>query len=129
MTASEITIGRGAGPLAQRRCGLFGVNVLTPPDGMLVVLELIGELDIESIALFKEALVERPAGTALVLDLRRLAFIASTGLRAILETLAAAREGDWRLGLLEGPPALRRVFEISGLAPMLPFVAEPEDVL
>jgi anti-sigma B factor antagonist len=84
-----------------------------------------GELDIDtaeemdhslSIALASEA--ER-----VVIDLRGLEFLDSTGLRAIAS--ACRGEDGHRLSLVPGPPAVQGVFNVSGLARELPF--RPDD--
>jgi anti-anti-sigma factor len=56
-----------------------------------------------------------------VLDLAELEFIDSTGLRVIVRAVEAARTSGWELTLRQGPPAVRRVFEISGVLRALPF--------
>jgi anti-sigma B factor antagonist len=56
-----------------------------------------------------------------VLDLADLEFVDSTGLRVIVRAVEAAHTGGWELTLRQGPPAVRRVFEIAGLLGALPF--------
>ncbi len=59
-----------------------------------------------------------------VLDLRRLSFIDSTGLTAILRYAEAARCAGLRFGLIPGPPAVQRIFELTGTNAL--FDSEPE---
>ena len=81
-----------------------------------------GELDIGTAPKLERALLEdREPGDRIVLDLADLEFIDSTGLRVIVHAVAAAERGGWELRLRQGPPAVRRVFEISGVAGALPF--------
>jgi len=60
-----------------------------------------------------------------VLDLRDVTFMDSTGLHLILETDAAARAAEWELRLIQGPARVQRVFELAGLRDRLPFVEAP----
>jgi anti-sigma B factor antagonist len=56
-----------------------------------------------------------------ILDLRRLRFLDSAGLRLVLDLDASARADSHTLALVAGPPAIQRVFEISGTLDRLPF--------
>jgi anti-anti-sigma factor len=81
-----------------------------------------GELDIGTAPRLERALLEgRSAGDRVVLDLGRLEFIDSTGLRVIVQAVEEARRGRWELRLRHGPRAVRRVFEIAGVIDALPF--------
>jgi len=60
--------------------------------------------------------------TRIVVDLRAVTFLDSTGIRLLLELAQSARCGGWQLAVIEGPPDVQRVFEIAGVASMLPFV-------
>ena len=66
----------------------------------------VGELDMASTPQIKQEIsVLLQAGTAhLIIDLRRVTFIDSTGLRLALELDAAARGNGLRVELLPGPP-------------------------
>ncbi len=56
-----------------------------------------------------------------VIDLRDLEFIDVAGLRLLLALNAGARRDGWRLSMIQGPPAVRRVFELTGTLHALPF--------
>lgn len=102
-------------------CGLRAGS-LRDGDAHVVVLE--GELDLATVEAVERE-VERAACTdarLIVVDLRKLEFMACIGLRVIL---AAHRRLAGRLTLVRGPPCVQQVFEISGLARLLPFVDEP----
>jgi anti-sigma B factor antagonist len=60
-----------------------------------------------------------------VLDLRDVTFIDSTGLHLILETDAAARAAEWELRLIEGSARVQQVFELAGVRDALPFLEAP----
>jgi anti-sigma B factor antagonist len=88
-----------------------------------------GELDIASAPEFEQAIAEATAepGAELVLDLRELTFMDSTGLRALAQTNARAGEAGFALSIVRGPRQIERVLEISGLAELLPLVDAPPD--
>ena len=88
-----------------------------------------GELDIASAPEFEQAIAEATSepGAELVLDLRELTFMDSTGLRALAQTNARADQGGFALSIVRGPRQIERVLEISGLAQLLPLVDAPGD--
>lgn len=89
---------------------------------------LFGELDMgASFSLEGELdqLLERDPVRRLVLDLRGVAFIDSTGLRLVVETEARARDEAIELVLVRGPAEVQRVFALAGLSEILPFVEAP----
>jgi anti-sigma B factor antagonist len=87
-----------------------------------VTLELHGELDLASTERFELAaaeLVDSRRGRV-VIDLRGLTFIDSSGIRGMLRVQARLPSAA-RLELVPGPPAVQRVFELTGLIAALPF--------
>ena len=56
-----------------------------------------------------------------VLDLRAVRFMDSTGLRVVMCEDAAARAAGRRLTLVAGPPAVQRIFEIACVLDRLEF--------
>jgi anti-sigma B factor antagonist len=93
-------------------------------------LSLFGELDIATAGQVDAALVdaERDAPAHIVLDLRGLTFLDSTGLRSLLGADMRAREEGRRLTLIQGPGAVRRVFEITGLEGRLEILDDEESL-
>jgi anti-sigma B factor antagonist len=93
------------------------------------VIELTGELDIAGAAALEQELarVERSA-ESVVLDLRRVAFMDSSGLRLIAIAAQRARELGRRLALVPGPEQVMRVFEITRMRERLEFVDDPATV-
>lgn len=87
-------------------------------------LSLYGELDIAAATDLEAALeeVEHDRPERILLDLRGLTFLDSTGLRTLLAADTRAREAGRRLTILQGPDAVRRVFEITGLEERLELV-------
>jgi len=87
-----------------------------------LTVALDGELDFAT-AFGVELRLEEAIRQAdrVVVDLSNLDFIDSTGLRALLESHAAARREGVQLELVPGPEAVQRVFEVAGLLDELPF--------
>jgi anti-anti-sigma factor len=99
----------------------FAVEAVEEAGGVQT-LRPAGELDIGTAQKLERALLEgREPGDRVVLDLADLEFIDSTGLRVIVRAAEAARRAGWDLTLRQGTPAVRRVFEISGVLAALPF--------
>jgi anti-sigma B factor antagonist len=87
-------------------------------------VRLVGELDLATVPHVEARLAElQGAGVKrVVLDLSGLRFLDSTGLCCILEHDAAARRDGFSMALVPGPPAVQRVFELTGTEQRLPFV-------
>jgi anti-anti-sigma factor len=82
------------------------------PGGQVIGFK--GELDLSSSHAVAE-LVTGPAGSLVVLDLRELTFIDSSGLGAIHLARRNMLEADGTLVLVRPQPIVRRVLEITGL--------------
>jgi anti-anti-sigma factor len=93
-----------------------------------IVLVMSGEIDLLSAPAVEHALLRAEEVHDLVaIDLRRVSFLDSTGLHLITEANARLRERGGRLLIVEGPPQVSRVFELTGLSGHLDVVAdEPE---
>jgi anti-sigma B factor antagonist len=107
------------------------LEVARTTNGSTVALSLTGELDISSAAEVEKALLEaegeRPK--VLVVDLRPLSFIDSTGLRLILSADARARRDARRLVVVPGPERVHRVFLVTLLDKRLEFIDDPSELL
>ncbi len=86
-----------------------------------------GELDIATVPTLEEAIqsVTAEPGTDLVVDLRAVTFMDSTGLRLLLQTHARSDGGAFGLSIVRGPTQLDRLFTISGVGDVLPLVDAP----
>jgi anti-anti-sigma factor len=93
----------------------FRVDV-HPQRGVVRVVP-VGELDLASVGGLEAHLRElRDSGFAhIVLDLRELTFIDSTGIRLILAEDGFARSRGRDFSLIDGPPAIARVLDICGV--------------
>jgi anti-sigma B factor antagonist len=90
-------------------------------------LILAGELDLASAPTLEAATARLCAAGAseIVLDLSRLAFIDSTGLRTILSSMSLCEKHLCNFWLIPGPRAVQRLFELAGILKRLPF-REPD---
>ena len=80
-------------------------------------VELTGELDISSAASVESRLLELEgrAPAWIVLDLRRVSFIDSTGLSMIINADGRARKDGRRLTIVSGDGVPRRILRTVGL--------------
>jgi anti-anti-sigma factor len=106
------------------------MNVHTRKVGGTPWVTLSGELDISTAPEVERELVriDREAPSRIVVDLRELTFIDSTGLRAIITADARFRRSGARMILVPGPPAVDRVFRIALLDQRLEFSEDPESI-
>jgi RND superfamily putative drug exporter len=95
-----------------------------------VHVRLRGELDGATVDRFESALavVEADAPAVLVVDLRGLRFMDSTGLRALFQARRRASAGDRRLVLVKGSEPIDRVLEIVRADSVVETVDDPADV-
>jgi anti-anti-sigma factor len=91
-------------------------------DGSLVIV-VAGELDISTSHLLDEALARAldTDSLSIVVDLRAVSFIDSTGLHVLIRYAEAGRP---RIRLTKGSPQAQRLFELSGAVDYLLFVSE-----
>ena len=98
--------------------------------GRATVIALTGELDLAGAAALEHELArpEAQGAATIVLDLRGVAFMDSSGLRVIAVTNQRALESGRRLALVHGSDQVMRVFEITRMRERLDFVDDPRDV-
>lgn len=106
------------------------LELTTETAGTTVRLALTGELDIAGAGRVEEELerIEREAPATLVLDLRELAFMDSTGLRVIVAADGRAREQARRLVIVRGSDTVQRIIEMTRLDGRLEIVDDPAAV-
>jgi anti-sigma B factor antagonist len=100
----------------------FGVTIERRDDA--VHLKLSGELDISTAQLLEDDLhrVEAEKPELIVLDLRELAFMDSTGLRLLIMADARAKEEGRRLAIGRGNEMIQRVLHLTRLDERLELV-------
>ena len=87
-----------------------------------------GEVDTGTVGQLREQLENVTASGAkrVVLDLRGVPFLDSTGLHLVLEADAASRAQGWEFRLIGGPADVQRVFDLTGARARLPFLTASE---
>ncbi len=100
-------------------------------------LSLIGDLDMLAAPDLEEAVNGLFAADTkeIVLDLRSVRFIDSFGLRTLLKAHRLSERHGCKFSLIPGSPNVQALFEMTGLAELLPFRADmpparlPDDAL
>jgi anti-sigma B factor antagonist len=84
-------------------------------DGDAVVVAPHGELDLATVGGLRDELAHQAGAALLVLDLRGLSFMDSSGLALVVEQQrrAEAEGGDFRV--VPGSGLVRRLFEVTGV--------------
>jgi anti-sigma B factor antagonist len=105
-------------------------GIETDIDGPTATVRLTGELDISGADEIERTIeeVERSTTGNLVIDLRGLEFMDSTGLRLILSADARSRDRGSELIVVRGPEPVDRVFRMAALDRRLRFVDDPAEI-
>jgi anti-sigma B factor antagonist len=92
------------------------------PHRASVFVRPVGELDLATAPIVDAQLSELVAAgfTSVVLDLRELRFLDSTGLRLLLAWDARSRAQGFDLTVIQGPAPVQRVIDVAGVAHLLP---------
>ena len=106
------------------------LDVMSEDRDGLVRVALVGELDLSTVAKVQEELrrVEASAPATMVVDLSKLTFLDSTGLRCIVTADERARAEGRRIVIVRGPDAVQRVFAITRLEDRLEMVDDVDSV-
>ncbi len=103
----------------------------TTRNGKVAVIAPRGELDLSGAAVLQaeiDRLAEDHDLGGMVLDLRGLEFMDSSGLRLVVLADMQAREAGRRFALVRGDETVHRVFEITRMSERLDFVSDPEEL-
>src|SRR5262245_8925512 len=106
----------------------FGVAVRSA--GADVVIAVRGEFDLTEVETFRACVqsVFASTDTAVTVDLRKVTFIDSTGISALLAARRQLAEQQRELRL-EHTDSVSRVFELTGLTDLLDDTAEPDSLI
>jgi anti-anti-sigma factor len=83
---------------------------------------LTGELDISSANLVRDASTDLPPSERVVVDLRRLTFLDSTGLAALVELAKRSAPVAFRAG----PPSVQKIFAVTDTMERFDWVSDAE---
>jgi anti-anti-sigma factor len=105
--------------------------VHTQATGRDITLALSGELDLVSSPALERAVPRQaqPDAESIVVDLRGLEFMDSTGLHTLLRIQQAAHDRGLEFVLIRGPDHVQRLFDLTGLSDALTIVDSPEQLL
>jgi anti-anti-sigma factor len=97
-------------------------------DRVLVTLE--GELDVSGATILDPELARiaaQPGPAAVIVDLRGLEFLDSSGLRSVMLADRTMRAAARRLLLVRGPEGVQRVFQVTRMEERLAFIDNPAE--
>lgn len=107
----------------------FSVDV---QDGeQAVLIGVSGELDLASSPELERELERGTASEAelLIIDLRKLEFMDSTGLSVLVRAHQKATQSGKRFAIVKGPQQVERLLSLTGVAERLTVVDTPEELL
>ena len=105
-----------------------GFSISTSEGDRRVVVTIRGELDLATAPELETALLERlDAGQEVVLDLRELQFMDSSGLRVLVTAHARAADGGPRFAIVRplAGTEVAKILDIAGVQQQLHVVEEP----
>jgi anti-anti-sigma factor len=106
-------------------------RVETHDEARGTVLTVAGELDLASAPALEEELDQALNGGSgvVVVDLRELEFIDSTGLSVLVKAHQRAQESGCSFGLVKGGAQVQRLLSLTGLEDRLTVTDTPEELL
>ncbi|MEA2374739.1 MAG: anti-sigma factor antagonist [Thermoleophilaceae bacterium] len=107
------------------------LSLETREDQDTVRIAVAGELDLSSALTFDEEMrrAEERKPATVILDLRRLRFMDSTGLRLIMRAQSRAGKRGFRLAIVLGSEPVKRIFRLAGVNRRLEIVDHPSAVI
>ena len=99
--------------------------------GQATIIAVSGELDLASSPALQEELDRVAASHAqlLIIDLRDLDFMDSTGLSVLVRAHQRAEEQGRELAMVKGPQQVQRLLSLTGVADRLTLADSPEELL
>jgi anti-sigma B factor antagonist len=100
-------------------------------DGPASILRLSGELDLASSPALEQELDRAlDAGTSrLIVDLRELEFMDSTGLSVLVKAHQRVQEAGAQFGVVKGSAQVQRLLSLTGVADRITVADTPEELL
>ena len=140
MSANPDPNGNSDGVPERRDLFAEGVSLhQTAADGLTVrvrrtenyaIVSLNGDLDLRTAGILGDKLstLEEDGPEVVVLDLRGFRFLDSTGVALTVRADARARDAGRRLVIVQGPPAVRKPFELAQLESILEFCDDCDEL-
>lgn len=106
-------------------------RVAVQRDGAAAVVVVSGELDLASGPELESELdrLTAPETRLVVIDLRQLDFMDSTGLSIIVRAHQRMAEAGCEVGLVKGSQQVQRLLDLTGVAERLRLVDSPDELL
>jgi anti-sigma B factor antagonist len=106
-------------------------HVDTETAGRTITFALTGELDLVSSPMLEGAFERAyaPDIELIIVDLRRLEFMDSTGLHRLVAAQQHAAHSGRRFALIRGGEQVQRLFELSGVGELLTIIDSPDELL
>jgi anti-anti-sigma factor len=105
----------------------FSVQVHRRPGVVVVAPE--GEIDVATVGRLRGPLqAAEEEAAAVVLDLRRVGFMDTSGLQLVFEEQRRADQSTFEFVVVRGSRQLQRLFDIAGFGDRLRMVDDPADV-
>ena len=103
----------------------------THTTGRAATLTLSGELDLVSSPVLERALAPMLDSDAelIIVDLRGLDFMDSTGLHVLVQAHQQLHDAGRRLALVRARDHVQRLFDLTGLSETMTIVDSPDDLL
>jgi anti-anti-sigma factor len=100
-------------------------------EGSAIVLAIGGELDLSSSAALEDEITKavQTDAACVVIDLRELEFVDSTGLGVLVKANQLATDAGRKFGLVRGGPQVERLLDLTGLADRLKIADTPEELI
>jgi anti-sigma B factor antagonist len=99
---------------------IFSLDVAVGDDGCTTIL-VVGELDLATAEEFSRAVLSGLDTGAVMVDLRGVTFMDSSGVRALNTALRESAERGRQLRVRDGmPPSVVQVLELTGMLGLLP---------
>jgi anti-sigma B factor antagonist len=107
------------------------LSVETHNGNQAVVIGVTGELDLASSPALEQELESGAASQAelVIVDLRKLEFMDSTGLSVLVRAHQRATENGQRFGVIKGPQQVQRLLTLTGVADRLNMADSPDELL
>ena len=103
---------------------MTGFGVTSHRAGGRLIVVPTGELDIATAGEVRAEAAGREGDEGLVIDLREVQFLDTSGIQVMVEAWRTARDEGYELRIVRAAPQVHRVFQIAGLEDVLPFVDE-----
>ena len=100
-------------------------RIVTKRFGTTLIVRLVGELDLASVAQLVPVLRQTDGVDTLILDLEPLTFIDCSGLHAVFDLWEVSRRNGLSLQIVGARGVVRRVLHLARLEDVLPLVDEP----